>query len=157
MRVRGTIRDQCVSDRSNGRDTNLHEWRPRARAIVTRARHDPSVRGHTQAVLAPNWHMTIRQRTPGHKLLHHSSEATRILGWQEVTTPLQTHKASAGNVRGRSLTNGSREERIAVSPHHGARDLDPTEGGVYWPVEARQVAKARLEETPRRRDALRKP
>ena len=101
--------------------------------------------------------MTIRQSAPGHKLLHHSSEAARILRWQEVTAPLQLHKVSAGNVRGRSLTNGTREERISVSPHYGARDLDPAEGGVYWPVEAPQVAKARLEQTPSRRDALRKP
>ena len=49
MRVRGTIRDHCVTDRSNGRDTNLHEGWPRHNAIVTRARHDPSARRRAQA------------------------------------------------------------------------------------------------------------
>ena len=75
MRVRGTIRDQCVSDRSNGRYTNLHEWRPRARAIVTRARHDPSVRGHTQAVPLAIALAEMRRARPAADRLSHTIES----------------------------------------------------------------------------------
>jgi hypothetical protein len=75
MRVRGTIRDQCVTDRSDGRDTNPHEWRPRPHAIVTRARHDPSIRGYTQAAPLAITRAEMRCARPAADRLSHIVES----------------------------------------------------------------------------------
>ena len=71
MRACATIRNRCATDRSDGCDMNLHEWRPGPHAIVTRARHDPSVRGHTQATPLAIARTEMRRARPAADRLSH--------------------------------------------------------------------------------------
>ena len=84
MRVRGTIRDQCVTDRSNGRDTNLHEGWPRHNAVVTRARHDPSARRRAQATRLAIVRAEVRRAGPAADRFSHIVESPDQVGRVEV-------------------------------------------------------------------------